>query len=75
MSEFMFGVSRTRVTSKQARQLTRIAKANGSTFNEVVGPEFGGYLSWFSSRNMGAPFDGQRASAVAADIAAAKIER
>lgn len=75
MSEFMFSVSRTRVTAKQVRQLQRIAKKHGASFIEVSGPQFGGYQSWFTSRNMGAPFDQQRADAVAADIAAAKIDR
>lgn len=75
MSEFMFSTSRTRVTDVARRKLERIAKRHGASFVEVSGPQFGGYLSWFTARNLGSPFDRDRANAVAADIAAAGIER
>jgi len=75
MSDFMFSPSRKKVTRGQARELERIAKSHGAVFVEVEGAQFGGYQSWFCAANLGFPFDDRRAADVAADVAAAGIER
>ncbi len=67
MSEFMFGVSRTKPTRAIAKKLRAIAKRHGAYLVEMVDPG-SGYKRWFAARNMGHPFDSNRATAVAADI-------
>lgn len=75
MSEFMFGVSRLKYTATEARALKRIAKENGAAWVSVSGAQFGGTQSWFAARNLGEPFDSNRAKAVADAIEAAGIRR
>lgn len=72
MSEFMFGVSRVKVARKVARKMNAIAKRHGAYLVEADLPGTG-YQRWFCKRNEGAPFDGNTARAVEAEIAAAGL--
>jgi hypothetical protein len=72
MSEFMFGVSRTKPTRRDSRKIERIAKRHGATFVEANLPGTG-YQSWFSAPNLGSPFDQERAAAVAVDLETAGL--
>ena len=68
MSEFMFGVSRVKVSRQLARKLQQIAKRHGAYLVEANLPGTG-YQRWFCAPNLGHPFDNARAESVAADIA------
>lgn len=67
MSQFMFGVSRHRVSKSVERKLETIAKRHGAELVVCVLPGTG-YQRWFTGPNYGAPFDGALSSAVYADI-------
>ena len=70
MSEFNFGVGRTRLTRAQIIQRERVARKHGAWF--ICGDFPDGYRSWFGKRNEGAPFDGATAHAVLSDLATAE---
>ncbi len=73
MSEYMFGVSRTKPTRAVAKKMERIAKRHGAYLVEASLPGTG-YQRWFCTRNYGAPFDQCTSDAVYADMRAAGIE-
>jgi hypothetical protein len=65
MSEYMFGVSYTKPTRKEAKRRDRICREEGGYGlvevnvrpNEAIGINNGRYQSWFTGPNYGAPFD------------------
>jgi hypothetical protein len=71
MSEYMFGVTRQKVTRKVAKQFESIARKHGFTFVEANLPE--GYKAWFAGPNRGHPFDGKAQAAIESEIEAAGI--
>ena len=73
MSEYLFGVSRVRVSKKEAARRDRICKKHGgygyNQIDESHGTQEGGrWVGWYAGPNRGAPFDGQLASAVLAEV-------
>lgn len=73
MSEYMFGVSRTKLSRRDAAKMQSIARKHGCTLVEASLPD--GYQRWFAGPNHGSPFDRQMSEAVYADLAAAGLER
>lgn len=69
MSEFMFGVSREKPTRKGAKLMERTAKKHDAYLVEATLPGTG-YQRWFCARNLGDPFDRQRASNVIGELRA-----
>ena len=67
MSEFLFGLSKVRLTRQQARQIRTICEDEGNNCGLVevnIRPGFtpgvnnGQYQRWFAADNLGCPFDG-----------------
>ena len=77
MSEYMFGLLRSKPTRARARQMNRICRQEGGiAFVEVnrkegTRPEVnhGHYQGWFTAPNRGNPFDVQLAARVRARLA------
>jgi hypothetical protein len=67
MSEYMFGVSRTRPTAEAKRTMERVAKQHGVSFVDGVFPG-DGYQHWFTTPNLGSPFNEATAKAVYDDL-------
>lgn len=72
MSEYMFGVSRSKPSRRNAARMNRIAKRHGAYLVEATIPGTG-YQRWFCGPNRGFPFDAAMASAVFADLRAAGL--
>lgn len=72
MSEYMFGITRKRMTLRERKQANEIAKRHGASFiaADIPGNETKG---WFVGPNLGEPFDRQLRDAVMADIKAAGL--
>lgn len=73
VSQYMFGVSRTKPSREVAEQIERIAEENECTWVEARIPG-DGYKSWFTCRNMGHPYTTNRERDVYAALTAAGIE-
>lgn len=69
MSEYMFGVSRSKLSRRDAARMARIAKRHGAYLVEATIPGTG-YQRWFAGPNLGFPHDAAMASAVFADLRA-----
>lgn len=72
MSEYMFGVSRSKPSRRDAARMDRIAKRHGARLVEATIPGIG-YQRWFAGPNLGFPFDAAMASAVCDDLRAAGL--
>lgn len=72
MSEYIFGVSRSRPTRRAAARMRRIAKKHGAYLVEATVPGTG-YQRWFCGPNRGWPFDGHMAKAVLDEIEASRL--
>ena len=72
MSQYLFGVSRRRVTSQQAQKIEEIAAKHNVDFYQARIPGTG-YQSWFGGPDRGAPVNERLQSAVMADIRQAGI--
>lgn len=72
--EYMFGVVRGEVTLREYRRCSAIARKHGASFTggnlPGTGPQH-----WFTAPNRGAPFDGQTARDVMAEVGAVKVKR
>ena len=66
----MFGVGKGSLTKKQIEIANRVAEANGADF--AGNPELPGqgHTYWFTTRNLGSPFNERTANAVAEALAA-----
>lgn len=78
MSEFHFALGRASVPTPLAARIARIARRHGATFVSFAPGEAGvpGNRTryWFSTENLGEPFNAQTRNAVLSDLAAAGIE-
>ena len=68
MGEFLFGVGVGRVSRERAKQIDAVAKQHGACFVEAEGRH------WFSTENLGEPFDSATAEAVYAALAEAGLD-
>ena len=70
MAEYMFGVRNSdgRTPGRERDRREDIAKRHGCWWTEMYDIGSGKWKSWFSTRNMGHPFDGQKESAVMKEV-------
>lgn len=72
MSEYMFGITKTKPTAATAKKWDKIAREYpGGGYVEVnrkegsaLGINNGRYQGWFVINNLGAPFDGARSKEI-----------
>jgi len=67
MNEYMFGVSREKLSRKDAKRYARVAGKHGFTFVEAILPGEG-YKRWFAGPNRGHPFDGEAERAIRQEL-------
>jgi hypothetical protein len=68
MSEYMFGTTRQKISTRDSRRMDKIARKNGAHgFTTIVEPT-GQHLGWFAGPNRGEPFDSRLGGQVMAEI-------
>lgn len=76
MSEYMFGITRTRVSNTVAKKLDAICKDEGGY--GFIGPVMipgSSIHGWFTGPNLGSPFDRDLSNRVQNAIVKAKLDR
>ena len=68
MSDYFFGVTKAKITKKEAARRQRIAAKHGATFVGPVDLPGNQSTGWFACPNRGEPFDSQIARAVMAEL-------
>jgi hypothetical protein len=75
MSDYMFGVTRKRLTQRQIAQCDRICKEQGAKDFVYIGTTPGTDVrGWFTCENLGEPFNGAIARAVRLALEAEGLE-
>jgi len=76
MSEYMFGITRVRVSNSVAKKLDAICKAEGGTgFTGPVSFPGNDIRGWFTGPNLGSPFDKDLSNRVQNAIVKANLDR
>ena len=75
MSEYFFGITKTKPTAAIAKRRHRVARKHGGSYNEVnrragsqLGINNGQYQGWFAIPNRGNHFDAQTAAEIRAEL-------
>jgi hypothetical protein len=57
MSEYMFGVTRKRLSARDVKRRDRICVEEGGTGYQQICDPGSGWKGWFTGLNLGSPFD------------------
>jgi len=76
VSEYMFGITRVRVSNSVAKKLDAICKAEGGTgFTGPVTIPGNNVKGWFTGPNLGSPFDRDLSNRVQLAIEGAGLDK
>ena len=75
MSEYFFGITKTKPTAAEGKRRDKVARKHGGAYVEVnrkegsaLGINNGKYQGWFAIPNRGNPFDQQTAGEINAEL-------